>query len=50
MGSKIKHRQQKKPRNKIVLDMILETKPGYMRDRRDRRPKDKRARDRWFDE
>jgi hypothetical protein len=40
MGQKIKHRQVKKPRNLDVKDMILNTKGGPMRDRRDRRAKE----------
>lgn len=42
MGNKIKPRQQRKPRSYITRDMILNSKGGPMRDRRDRRPKDKR--------
>lgn len=45
MGDKFKPRQQrtpKKARNAIVKDMILNTKGGPMRDRRDRRPNDAR--------
>lgn len=37
MGSKIKNRQMKKPRNMTVLDAIVNHKGGPMRDRRDRR-------------
>lgn len=37
MGSKIKPRQQKKPRNMIVRDMVLNTKAGIMKDRREKR-------------
>jgi len=42
MGSKIKPRQQKKPRSLIIKDMITRGGAGPMRDRRERRPKDKR--------
>lgn len=42
MSSKIKIRQQKKPRSLIVRDMILNTKGAPMRDRRERRPNDAR--------
>lgn len=42
MSDKIKHRQQRKPRNAIVEDMILNTKGGPMRDRRERRMQDAR--------
>lgn len=47
MGSKIKPRQQKKPRNYVARDMIINGtgKGGPMRDRRDRRSKD--ARNSW---
>jgi hypothetical protein len=40
MSSKIKPRQQKKPRSLITRDMILNNHGGPMRDRRERRPKD----------
>lgn len=40
MGSKIKHRQERKPRNYIAMDMILNNKGGPMRHRADRRPKE----------
>ena len=40
MGSKIKHRQMKKPRNYIAMDMILNSKGGPMRHRAARRPKE----------
>lgn len=42
MSRKIKVREEKKPRNMIVRDMILMTKGSPMRDRRLRRPKDTR--------
>ena len=42
MSSKIKPRQQRKPRNLIIKDMILRGENGNMRDRRERRLKDKR--------
>jgi hypothetical protein len=42
MGGKIKHRQQRKPRNLIAKDMILRGGDGPMKDRRDKRPKDYR--------
>jgi len=44
MGQKIKPRQQKKPRNYVAYDMIVNGtgKGGPMRDRRNRRPKDAR--------
>jgi len=48
MGSKIKPRQQKKPRSLIIKDMITRGGAGPMRDRRERRPKDKRN-DYWSD-
>jgi hypothetical protein len=41
MGSKFKPRQQKKPRSFITRDMILNNKGGPMRDRRDRRAKER---------
>lgn len=41
MGQKISHRQVRKPRNLVVKDMILNTSGGPMRDRRERRPKEK---------
>lgn len=40
MGSKIKHRQMKKPRNLIAMDAIINHKGGSMRHRADRRPKE----------
>lgn len=40
MGSKIKHRQMKKPRNYIAMDAIINHKGGSMRHRADRRPKE----------
>lgn len=48
MGQKIKHHHSRKPkgaRSAVVLDMILNTKGGPMRDRRERRMKD--ARNQW---
>ena len=42
MSRTIKVREQKEPRNLVVRDMILNTKGGPMRDRRNRRPKDAR--------
>lgn len=45
MGGKIKPRQQKLPRNGVAHDMIksgIGKNAGPMRDRRERRPKDKR--------
>lgn len=42
MSSKIKVRKQNKPRNLVVRDMLLNTKGGPMRDKRERRPKDAR--------
>ncbi len=45
MGGKIKPRQQKRPRNGAAHDMIMNgigKNAGPMRDRRKRRPKDKR--------
>ena len=41
MGQKFKPRQQKKARSLITRDMILNNKGGPMRDRRDRRPKER---------
>jgi len=41
MGQKFKPRQQKKPRSLITRDMILNNKGGPMRDRRDRRAKER---------
>ena len=48
MSKKIKHRQQKKPRSIITMDMILNCKGGPMRDRRERRAKD--AKNSWRNE
>lgn len=42
MSSKIKPRQQRKPRNLVVRDMILRGGETTMRHKKDRRPKDKR--------
>jgi len=50
MGQKIKHRQERKPRNLITRDMILNHKGGPMRHRSDRRPKDKRKEKEYSDE
>lgn len=41
MGQKFKPRQQKKARSLITRDMILNSKGGPMRDRRDRRAKER---------
>ena len=37
MASKLRKRKQKKPRNLVVLGMILTRKGGYMKDRREKR-------------
>ncbi len=42
MSRKIKVRKQKKPRQLAVLDMLLNTKGGPMKDKRTRRAKDAR--------
>ena len=42
MGSKIKPRQQRKPRNYVVMEMIVNAKGGPMRDKRERRPREDR--------
>jgi len=41
MATKSRKRKQKKPRDLIVLGMILTRKGGPMRDRREKRNKDK---------
>ncbi len=48
MGSKVKPRQQKLPRNIIVRDMVTHSKGGPMKDRREKRvsnPKNKWSRE-----
>lgn len=45
-----KPRKPAEPRNMVVLGMLLATKGGPMRDRRERRPRDRRhdwSRDGW---
>lgn len=37
MASKLRKRKQKKPRNVVVLGMILTRKGGFMKDRREAR-------------
>ncbi len=41
MASKLRKRKQKKPRDLIVLGMILTRKGGPMKDRREKRNKNK---------
>jgi hypothetical protein len=40
MGSKIKKHQERKPRNYLVKQLIIEDKGSPMRDRRERRLKE----------
>lgn len=47
MGSKIKPRQQRKPRSYITRDMILNNKGGPHKDKREKRGKADRD---WQDE
>ena len=46
MGQKIKHRQQRKPRSLITRDMLLNTKPGPHKDKREKR-KDNPRKSAW---
>jgi hypothetical protein len=43
MGKKFKPRQQKKARSLITLDMIVNAKGGPMRDRRERKLKERES-------
>jgi hypothetical protein len=46
--SKSKRREPKKPRELVILGMILACKGGRMRDKRQRRPKDARQKEEDF--
>lgn len=50
MGQKFKPRQMKKPRSLVTKEMILNSKGGPMRDRRDRRPKEREDIRRFIEE
>lgn len=49
MSQKVKPRQMRKPRNQVVLDMILNTKGGPHKDRREKRKSNPRNQERWDD-